>query len=179
MRRPARKLRWRGVGEYRDEAEGLLEQAGDAAAVIRGRLRSLILKCPDGCGETLSINLDPRVGKAWRLDVRCERLSLYPSVWREGGCKSHFILWRDHIVWCGRFEDENEEPAYHPELEALVLEALDPRIFRTSFEVAVEIDEIIWDVDRVLRRLVREGRAEAGGSASRRLFRRVESKARR
>lgn len=172
MTRRARKLRWRGTGEYRDEAELLLELAGDAATVDRGRLRSLILKCPDGCGDTLSINLDPRAGKAWRLDVRRGSITLYPSVWREDNCRSHFILWRDHILWCGRFDEANEEPAYDAELEALVLTTLDVRAWRTGYDIAVELDEIVWEIDRVLRRLVRRGIVEEEESNRHRRYRR-------
>jgi len=38
--------------------------------------------CPDGCGERIVLNLDPRAGPAWRLYDRKEKTTLYPSVWR-------------------------------------------------------------------------------------------------
>jgi len=162
MTSPARKIRWRGTGEYRDDTEALLEQPGDTAAVIRTRPRSLLIRCPDGCGDTLVINLDPRAGKAWSLTVRDERCTLYPSVWREDGCRSHFIVWRDHIVWCGRFEYGNEEPSYDGRLETKVIAALDEATYRSGSDIAIDIEEIPWDVLRVLRRLVRGGTAEEG-----------------
>lgn len=171
MIRPARRLRWRGAGEYRDEAEALLEAPGDAAVVLRGQLRSLILKCPDGCGDTLSINLDPRAGKAWHLDQRRGTLSLYPSVWRDGGCRSHFILWRDHIIWCHRFESGNEEPNYDLELEDLVLRSLEAIRFKSAFEISQRIEEIVWDVERSLRRLTRAGLVEEDLRTTRRQYR--------
>ena len=171
MKAPARRTRWRGFGEYRDVAEALLESAGDVAAVVRGRPRSLVMKCPDGCGDTLVVNLDPRAGKAWSIDVRKETLSLYPSVWREDGCESHFIVWRDHIVWCGRYEEDNEEPFYDPALEAAVLNALSSSQDRTAFEIAFELDEIPWEVSRVLRRLERAGQVNEGKGARKGHFR--------
>jgi hypothetical protein len=171
MSGPARRLRWRGIGEYRDQAEPLLEAAGDVAGIVRGRPRSLIMKCPDGCGDTLVINLDPRAGKAWFVDVRGERLSLYPSVWREDGCQSHFILWRDHILWCGRYEDDNVEPVYDPDLEAAVIRLLSVSRYRSSLEIASELGEIPWEVSRVLRRFARDGRAEEGEATLKDRFR--------
>jgi hypothetical protein len=162
MTGPARKIRWRGVGEYRDEAEPLLEHPGDVARVYRGRPRSLLMACPDGCGDTLVINLDDRAGKAWLLDERRGKLSLFPSVWPEDGCRSHFILWSDHLIWIGRFEAGNDEPAYDAALEKRALALLKRERFQEGFEIARQLDEISWDVIRALRRLVTKGRAAEG-----------------
>lgn len=104
MTEPARMVRLVGDAEYRDQAEASLSTPGDASMVFRSRPRSIVMACPDGCGETLVINLDSRADKAWRFDMRGEGLTLFPSVWREGGCESHFIVWRGHILWCDRFE---------------------------------------------------------------------------
>lgn len=150
----------------------MLAQPGDVAGVVRGRPRSLLFACPDGCGETLVINLDPRAGKAWLLDMRRGQVSLYPSVWREDGCRSHFILWRDRLIWCGRFEDENDEPDYDAALELNVLAALDVVEWRHGADIARELDEIGWDVFRALRYMVRSQRAEEGRGRNRGQFRR-------
>src|ERR1041384_6295147 len=58
--------------------------------------KSLKILCPCGCGDVVSINLMPQSAKAWRLwgDFR-HGLSLWPSVWLDVGCKSHFILWQN------------------------------------------------------------------------------------
>ena len=85
MKQPARALTIRGEAEYRDQVELVLKDPGDAALVRRGVLRSILICCPDGCGETLVVNLDPRAGKAWRIDTRGGGTTLYPSVWRDGG----------------------------------------------------------------------------------------------
>ncbi len=172
MTGPARKIRWRGIGEYRDDAEPLLEQPGDVAGVFRGRLRSVLIACPDGCGDTLVINLDDRAGKAWLLDERRGRLSLYPSVWREDGCRSHFILWSDHLIWIGRFEAGNDEPGYDASLEQRALALLDCEHFQDGFAIARQLDEVSWDVIRALRRLVTIGRAVEATGHQRGNFRR-------
>ena len=161
MTLPARTLKIRGEAEYRDEAERVLEQPGDAALVFRGLPRSLLIRCPDGCGETLVVNLDKRAGKAWRLDLRGGGATLYPSVWRDGGCGSHFIVWRGSILWCDYHTADNVEPEYDVALEARVLAALDSREFRSAEDIAWELDEIPWEVARAARRLVMHGTAEA------------------
>ena len=159
MTGPARSLRVVGEALYRDQAEALLRDAGDTALVARGQPRSLLIACPDGCGETLVINLDRRAGKAWRFDMRGGEPTLYPSVWRDGGCGSHFVVWRGRVMWCERFEDGNREPRYDHQLEPKVLAAMDEAEPRTAVALADAIDELVYDVDRVARRLASAGTA--------------------
>ncbi|MDH2089938.1 DUF6527 family protein [Rhizobium pusense] len=161
MTEPARMVRLVGDAEYRDQAEASLSTPGDASMVFRSRPRSIVMACPDGCGETLVINLDSRADKAWRFDMRGEGLTLFPSVWREGGCESHFIVWRGHILWCDRFEGANREPPYNPEIEAAVLSAMDEVQPRNAVELADAIEELVWDVSRVANRLVGRGLARS------------------
>lgn len=110
----ATHIRQRGTTEYRDEANVLLEKPGDAVLVERGVPRSLVMRCPDGCGETLTINLDRRAGKAWRMHAeKNATLSLYPSVWKADGCRSHFVVRQSRIIWCepnSRTADRAREP---------------------------------------------------------------------
>lgn len=161
MKPPARKVRLVGEAEYRDQAEAALGDAGDASLVLRGRPRSVVMACPDGCGETLVVNLDGRAGKAWRFDMRGGGLTLFPSVWRDGGCGSHFIVWRGQILWCDQFERDNLEPDYDEEIEDLVLGAMDVAEPRNVVQLADAIDELVWDVDRAANRLVRRGAAKS------------------
>src|SRR5687768_14360554 len=58
--------------------------------------KSLKFVCPCGCGQVVSINLMPQAAKAWRISSEPSRgLSLWPSVWLDIGCRSHFILRRN------------------------------------------------------------------------------------
>src|ERR1039457_1764232 len=83
----------------RAEAEGLLRMPGDAVLIQRGQPRWLLLKCPCGCGDEIPLKLDQRAGKSWRLDGDAKSaVTLFPSVWRDTGCRSHFIIWRDRIL---------------------------------------------------------------------------------
>lgn len=170
---PARKVRLVGTAEYRDEAEAILAVPGDAALVERGVLRSLVLRCPDGCGQTLVVNLDPRAGKAWRFHRRQGAVSLFPSVWRDGGCDSHFVVWKDNILWCDRYEDGNEEPDYDPAIEHLVLDALPADRFVDPGTIAMQLDLIGWDVAKSLRRLAEKGHAKEGEDSAKGTFQRA------
>jgi Family of unknown function (DUF6527) len=96
----SRRIILRGVVAHRHEADDLLKTPGDAVLVRRGVDRSVAIQCPDGCGEKLTINLDPRTGPAWRSFQTGEMLTLFPSVWRRTGCLSHFIVWCSRIYWC-------------------------------------------------------------------------------
>ncbi|PBB84544.1 DUF6527 family protein [Mesorhizobium sp. WSM3876] len=172
MSMPARVLRLRGEVEYRDQGEPLLKMPGDAVLVRRGVARSLLVACPDGCGERLVVNLDPRTAKAWRMDMRGGEVTLYPSVWRDGGCGSHFIVWRGRIIWCDRFEQGNVEPPYDAALEHRLYTALELGRLRSSEDLAIQLDEIPWEVSRAARRLVQKGFADAGTGIQRDWFRR-------
>ena len=171
MNMVARKVNLLGPAEYRDEGEKMLAAPGDAVAIQRGTLRSLLMRCPDGCGETLVVNLDPRAGKAWKLDMRTGKPTLYPSVWRDGGCGSHFIVWRGHLLWCDRFEEGNVEPNFDlVALERRVLASLRMRELRSAEEIAAELDEIPWEVSRAGQALARRRVAISGSGRYRDWF---------
>jgi hypothetical protein len=172
MTTPARRIRLCAEVEHRHDADAFLKTAGDAVLVHRGRPRSLVIACPDGCGEVLAVNLDPRSGKAWRIYRKGSAISLSPSVWRDGGCESHFIVWRGQIIWGSRFEYDNQELAYDQALETEVLEALSAVQFRSPQEIADQLNEIPWDVMEAARNLVSRGLAEYGSGAQRQSIRR-------
>ncbi len=81
-----------------DQAAAAQElKSGVLVLVMPGdRPKSIKFLCPCGCGETVSVNLMPATGKAWRITYeRDGGLSLWPSVWLDIGCCSHFILRRN------------------------------------------------------------------------------------
>jgi hypothetical protein len=157
-------LRLLATVQTRAEADCRLKAAGDAVLVERGRPRLLVLCCPCGCGDVYPINLDARAGKAWRL-YRGGRLghSLYPSVWRDVGCESHFIVWRDRIFVFGAYGDDFEDVSGQT---ADLVEIVRRRLSRTAYtrysDVADELEAIPWDVLIACRRLVRAGVAFEG-----------------
>lgn len=100
MRR-ADAVRNLGTAARYSEAMARIKQPGDYVLVLRGTPRGIVMSCPDGCGEHVIVNLDRQGGPAWRRYTSGGKLSIYPSVWRDSGCRAHFIIVRDRIYWCG------------------------------------------------------------------------------
>lgn len=185
----AMKLRFQGTVSTRGDATPLIKVAGDAVLVERGRPRLLLLSCPCGCGEEFPINLDPRSGPAWRLykDTGFGHtysrsswlrdggaLSLFPSVWRESGCRSHYIIWHSNIMLFG-FNDEDFESDLRltgPMLESIYQQL--PKVGLISFrEIAEVLDAVPWDVLIACRELVKTRRASEGQDKQRGMFGRI------
>lgn len=158
MNKRANHLVLKAQVEQRREANALLALPGDAAIVHRGVLRSLVMACPDGCGELLTINLDARAGKAWRAYGANDGLSLFPSVWRETGCKSHFIVWRSKIYWCD-WGDELETP--QDDIVHRVSDALSRQLVH-YVNIADQLSLVPWAVLSACGQLVRKGIAHEG-----------------
>lgn len=149
---------FRGIAAGHEAAAALLEKAGDVAVDRRQVPRALVMRCPDGCGDTLAVNLDPRSGKAWRADYREGHLSLYPSVWRGEGCKAHFIVWRDRLIWC---DGSDSVRWYDKQVIQAVAEALKQNAadFMHFEEIAARLDLIPWEVLWACQALARRGEA--------------------
>lgn len=144
--------------ESRSDLSGHLLKAGEAILVARGIPRWLILGCPDGCGETVPINLDRRAGKAWRFVEKRGRITLSPSIWRDTGCQCHFVIWDSKIWLFGTtFEISAAEERLLQELQTAVLALLraDPGTYRSVESLAEELDVSPWEVWTVCRRLQR------------------------
>jgi len=60
-----------------------------------------LLKCPCGCQDVLNLSLMKSVSPNWRTIIdKTERITLEPSLWKNGGCRSHFFIRRGKIIWC-------------------------------------------------------------------------------
>lgn len=87
------------------EAGEQLARRDSLILVERGTPRSVWLRCPCGCGESISINVDERIYPSWHLRRNDASITLLPSVWRETGCGAHFILWENEIFMCSSRRD--------------------------------------------------------------------------
>lgn len=155
------RIRQLGTVRRNHEAVALLQQPGDCVVVERVCVRSLVFLCPDGCDTGLTVNLDPRSGAAWRLYRRHGTLTLFPSVWRTDGCRSHFILWKDHIFWCSDGEEHASEiasPHITTSLELRILSILSRDSFISYVALAEHLQEIPWDVLWACNHLVCTGK---------------------
>jgi hypothetical protein len=170
------RLRFCGTVSTRSEASAFLKSPGDGVLVERGRPRLFLLSCPCGCGEEFPINLDSRAGQAWRL-YRNGRagLSIFPSVWRTSGCKSHYVIWRNRILLFGQNEDDFDSGLQSDELAVStddVLRLLPATGFISFVDIAESLNAVPWDVQVLCRRLVRmkvarEGKGQQRGSFAR------------
>jgi hypothetical protein len=59
-----------------------------------------VMRCPCGCNKTLQMNLIREYHPSWKYKIEKKAISLYPSIHRQVGCKSHFFLTKGKIVWC-------------------------------------------------------------------------------
>ena len=158
----ARKIARRSVVERYSDAITHLKSPGDAVIVKRGVPRSIVMQCPDGCGEVITLNLDRRSGPAWRYFERHERLTIYPSIWRDSGCRAHFIVWNNAILWCG--ESEADEPQWDDRELLVAVEQLLPapsEPHRHFEEFVSQLDAVPWEVLWACHALVRAGVASS------------------
>jgi len=160
-----RLLRFRGKVTSRSEASCQLQVPGDAVLVERGRPRVFLLSCPCGCGEVFPINLDERAGPAWRLYTGNRGITLFPSVWRESGCGSHYIIWHGRILLFGQNEEEFETVTQGDEIKGLA-DLVNPRLPAQGLapfaDIATDLGAVPWDVLTACRHLVRQGLAREG-----------------
>jgi hypothetical protein len=167
MKRRAARIHFRGVVEHRHEADDLVAKPGEAALVHRGVDRSLVMACPDGCGEMLTVNLDRRSGPAWRLYHDAAVVSMYPSVWRTTGCKSHFIVWRSRVYWCDWHEElEATSESFEQKVLARLTEDLQQYV-----DVADQLEAVPWAVLVACNRLRMRGLVQSGAGDEKDRFR--------
>lgn len=160
------KILYVGTVEHHHEAVARLVHGGDTALVHRGCDRSLVMSCPDGCGSVITINLDNRVGPAWRRYGSLDHISVFPSVWRETGCRAHFIVWRGTVDWLkGSWWKPSED------LVARVRWALPTDGYGDYTLLAQQLAEIPWDVLAACRVLVNRHQAAEGLGNKRGAFR--------
>ncbi len=158
MKETASRIIWKGTVARRHEAEDLLQSPGDTVMVVRGRPRLIVLLCPCGCGDEIVINVDENAGPAWSVfngGANPSQLTLYPSIWRDTGCGSHFIVWEGRILGA---RQRRASLNIEPPIIARVGNALSPR-GRHFSEIAQELSENPWSVLWACRQLVHEGKA--------------------
>lgn len=154
----------KGTTERYSEAVAKLHSPGDYVFVVRGLPRAIVMVCPDGCGENITINLDRRTGKAWRKYETGEKLTIYPSVWRDTGCRAHFIVWKDRIIWCGT--EGSSGVTLDEALIARVFSKLSTESY-TSFEtIADELQLIPWEALWACQELVHRRRSVEGNKGA-------------
>lgn len=60
----------------------------------------ITFSCPCGCKNIVHLNLLEEAEPKWYYKInKKRRISIYPSVWRTKGCKSHFFVRASKIKW--------------------------------------------------------------------------------
>lgn len=63
--------------------------------------RWAIFKCPCTCGNVISLPLQASHSPRWKVtQSQAGRPTLYPSVWQNKGCMSHFWIEEGRVFWC-------------------------------------------------------------------------------
>ncbi len=65
-----------------------------------GKYWLAVLRCPCACGAVIQLPMSANADPCWRFSGAHDNPSLWPSIHRLTGCKSHFFLRRGKIEWC-------------------------------------------------------------------------------
>lgn len=66
-----------------------------------GRRYWTVFRCPCGCGDIVTLMAVSDHGPTWHTETsKGTRPCLRPSVWRMGGCHSHFWVHDGRVFWC-------------------------------------------------------------------------------
>lgn len=104
LQRLKRFQRWLGIPQHVSAVsvsdqpdnlqDGLLYFVGDGVPWMAALL------CPCGCGSDIRLSLIEDDTPRWRATFqKAGAASLYPSIWRTKGCRSHFFVRAGRVVW--------------------------------------------------------------------------------
>jgi Family of unknown function (DUF6527) len=103
MTRNSRRRRPRTAKFAARHVDDLPEQLASGTVYLVGKkdwIWCAAMRCPCGCGDVIRMSLLPEDSPSWCVEEgRGGGVTLYPSVWRTKGCKSHFWLRRGRIHW--------------------------------------------------------------------------------
>jgi hypothetical protein len=164
-----------GIRQFRSEIGSLFSRAGEAAIVIRAQPRLLVLRCPCGCDQDVAVNLDERAGRAWRMYQNTQGVTLFPSVWRDTDCGSHFIIW-NNLIYLFSSRGEGLESAVESSATSAaevdrILSTLSTDQFMSLDEIADRTGATPWDTLVACRQLTRRGHLEEGFASAAASFR--------
>jgi len=86
--------------------------------IYKGKPHWALFQCPCGCGKVISLSLQKVHTPNWKVKKNTSgRPTLYPSVWQNQGCCSHFWIKDGMVYWCYNtgIKPWIAEPKYHSE----------------------------------------------------------------
>lgn len=84
----------------------------------KGKPYWCLFRCPCGCKKVITLSLQENHSPHWEIKVsESGRPSLFPSVWQNSGCLSHFWIDEGKVIWCGNsgIEPWVAEPEFYSE----------------------------------------------------------------
>lgn len=84
--------------------------------IYQGKPLWALFQCPCGCGKVISLSLQKVHTPNWKVKKsKSGRPTLYPSVWQNQGCCSHFWIKDGMVYWCYNtgVKPWAAEPKYH------------------------------------------------------------------
>ena len=65
--------------------------------------------CPCGCGSIIHLNTLPDTYPSWNYKIIDNNIiSIKPSIWRKKGCKSHFFVTKNDVLWTFDMEENHD-----------------------------------------------------------------------
>ena len=69
--------------------------------VRKGQAKWALFLCPCGCAEVITLSLQRIHSPRWAVKHnKTGRPTMWPSVWRDIGCLSHFWIDDGRVYWC-------------------------------------------------------------------------------
>lgn len=87
------------IDMHGDEPPGKIARLRLIRMIDEGEPWVAVMMCPCGCGDVIELSLSPASKTHWTLSIDGHRPTLYPSVWRNTGCRSHFWVQRGRVRW--------------------------------------------------------------------------------
>lgn len=102
---------------------------------ISHKYRTVNLRCPCGCGELTVLSLHPT---RWHIHFDGKSISLEGptggSVWAHSGCKSHYFIKNNTIIWADRIDPRHHAEYAHIERTRLIESRPSRLTFRSWFK---------------------------------------------
>lgn len=79
----------------------LVEEGKFIVVIYKEKHHWALFRCPCGCGHVISLSLQKIHRPNWSAKKsKNGRPTLYPSVWQNQGCLSHFWIEDGVVFWC-------------------------------------------------------------------------------
>lgn len=102
-RQPTPKITYAKITDVNLPPANNTLQSGIFYRVLRNRRpKWALFLCPCGCGSVITLSLQLAHKPHWKVAKSDgKRPTMWPSVWRDVGCLSHFWIEDGRVYWCG------------------------------------------------------------------------------